>query len=97
THDNYRGTLDLSTPLSESGRVRGRIVAAYQDSGSFLDNYDIRKRVFYGVVDADLTDSTTISAGFNYQDNDPRGSSWGGFPLWYSDGTRTNWRRSLNT
>lgn len=97
THDNYRGTLDLSTPLSESGHVRGRIVAAYQDSGSFLDNYDIRKRVFYGVVDADLTDSTTISAGFNYQDNDPRGSSWGGFPLWYSDGTRTNWRRSLNT
>lgn len=97
TQDNYRGTLDLSTPLSEDGRVRGRIVAAYQNNHSFLDDYEMRKRVFYGVIDADLTDTTTVSAGFNYQDNDPQGSSWGGFPLWYSDGTRTDWRRSLNT
>ena len=53
--------------------------------------------MFYGVVDADLTPDTTLSVGFNYQDNDPRGSTWGGFPLWYADGGRTSWARSVTT
>ncbi|CAB3661702.1 ferric-rhodotorulic acid/ferric-coprogen receptor FhuE [Achromobacter kerstersii] len=95
--DTYRGTLDLSTPLSKDGSVRGRIVSAYQDNHSYLDGYQSTKKIFYGVVDADLTSRTTFSAGFNYQDNDPQRSSWGGFPLWYADGGRTDWKRSLNT
>ena len=95
--NNHRVTADLSTPLSTDGRIRGRVVAAYQDTDSYLDHYSVKKQVLYGVVDADLTDRTLLSVGVNYQDNDPRGSSWGGFPLWYADGSRTNWRRSLNT
>lgn len=95
--DTYRVTADLSTPLNAEGTVRGRIVSAYQDNHSFLDYYQNQKKVFYGVVDADLTSRTTLSVGYNYQDNDPQGSSWGGFPLWYADGGRTDWRRSLNT
>ena len=97
TQDTYRATADLQTPLNQSGTVRGRIVSAYQKNHSYLDHYENEKTVFYGVVDADVTDSTTVSVGFNYQKNDPKGSSWGGFPLWYADGTRTDWRRSLNT
>ncbi len=95
--DTYRVTADLSTPLNAEGSVRGRIVSAYQDNHSYLDFYQNQKKVFYGVVDADLTSRTTLSVGYNYQDNDPQGSSWGGFPLWYADGGRTDWRRSLNT
>ena len=97
TQDTYRATADLQTPFNESGTVRGRIVSAYQKNHSYLDRYENEKTVFYGVVDADVTSSTTLSVGFNYQKNDPKGSSWGGFPLWYADGTRTDWRRSLNT
>ncbi|MCD0501871.1 ferric-rhodotorulic acid/ferric-coprogen receptor FhuE [Bordetella petrii] len=97
THDTYRATADLQTPFNASGTVRGRIVAAYQKNHSYLDHYQNEKKVFYGVVDADLTSRTTLSVGFNYQDNDPQGSSWGGFPLWYADGGRTDWKRSLNT
>lgn len=97
TWDTYRATADLSSPLNASGSVRGRIVSAYQDNHSYLDGYQNRKKVFYGVVDADLTARTTLSVGFNYQDNDPQRSSWGGFPLWYADGGRTDWKRSLNT
>ena len=95
--DTYRVTADLSTPLNAEGSVRGRIVSAYQDNHSYLDHYQNKKKVFYGVVDADLTSRTTLSVGYNYQDNEPQGSSWGGFPLWYADGGRTDWRRSLNT
>ncbi|MFJ1300801.1 ferric-rhodotorulic acid/ferric-coprogen receptor FhuE [Pseudomonadota bacterium AL_CKDN230030165-1A_HGKHYDSX7] len=97
TQDTYRATADLQTPFNESGTVRGRIVSAYQKNHSYLDHYENEKTVFYGVVDADVTSSTTLSVGFNYQKNDPKGSSWGGFPLWYADGSRTDWRRSLNT
>ncbi|MDG9969296.1 ferric-rhodotorulic acid/ferric-coprogen receptor FhuE [Achromobacter mucicolens] len=97
TWDTYRATADLSTPLNAEGSVRGRIVAAHQDNHSFLDYYQNKKKVFYGVVDADLTSRTTLSVGYNYQDNEPQGSTWGGFPLWYADGGRTDWRRSLNT
>lgn len=35
--------------------------------------------------------------GASYQKNDPKGSNWGGFLLWYSDGTRTNFDRSVTT
>ena len=89
--DTYRVTADLSSPLNASGSVRGRIVSAYQDNHSFLDYYQSQKKVFYGVVDADLGSRTTLSVGYNYQDNDPQGSSWGGFPLGYADGGRTYW------
>jgi len=92
--DNYRAVADLSSPLSADGRVRGRLIASYQRNDSFLDGYRMKKKVLYGTVDADLTPDTTLRVGFNYQDNDPRGSTWGGFPLWYADGTRTDWTRS---
>lgn len=91
---NHRGSVDLSTPISADGRIRGRLVAAYQDSDSYVNLSSVKKKVFYGVIDADLTPSTKLSAGADYQDNDPKGTPWGGFPLWYSDGSRTNWDRS---
>lgn len=97
THDTYRATADLQTPFNESGTVRGRLVTAYQKNHSYLEHYENEKTVVYGVIDADITSKTTLSVGFNYQKNDPKGSSWGGFPLWYSDGSRTDWKRSLNT
>ncbi|MEX5341964.1 ferric-rhodotorulic acid/ferric-coprogen receptor FhuE [Pseudomonas aeruginosa] len=95
--DNYRGVLDVSTPLTTSGNVRARVVAAYQDRNSFLDYYQQRRQAFYGVVEADLTSSTTLSLGHEYQDSDPKGITWGGQSLFYSDGSRTDWSRSKNT
>ena len=92
--DNYRGSVDLSTPLTADGRVRGRVVAAYQDKASYVSLSNVKKQVFYAVVDADLTPATQLSVGVDYQDNDPKGTPWGGFPLWFSDGSRTNWNRS---
>lgn len=94
--DTYRATADLSTPLSASGNLRGRIVSAYEDGKSYIERYKKQKKIIYGVIDADLTNSSTLSVGFNYQDSNPKGSSWGGFPLWYDNAERTNWPRSLN-
>ncbi len=94
--DTYRTTADVSTPLTDDGRIRARLVAAYQKGRSYLDRYRSKRSVLYGTVEADLTERTTLRLGFNYQDNAPKGSAWGGFPLWYADGARTDWDRALN-
>jgi len=94
--NDLHGSLDLSTPLSGDGRVRGRLVALAQKTDSFRNYYQDDKGGLYGVVEADLTPQTRLSAGVDYQRDKPTGATWGGLPLLYTDGTRTNWSRSLN-
>lgn len=61
--NQYRGTLDMTTPLNEAGTVRARMVALYQGRDSYIDLYQANKKVFYGVIDADLTPNTTLERG----------------------------------
>ncbi|MFH7826551.1 ferric-rhodotorulic acid/ferric-coprogen receptor FhuE [Kluyvera chengduensis] len=92
--DKQRYVLDLQAPLVESGNVRGRMIAGYQDNDSWMDNYHYQKKFLYGVVDADLTDMTTLSVGYEYQESNTDDPTWGGLPTWYSDGSRTHYDRS---
>ena len=95
--DNRRFEADLSAPLTSEGSVRARVVGVYQDRDSYQDLYENKKRVFYGVIDADITINTRASLGFDYQDNEPRSNTWGSFPLFLADGTAANWPRSVTT
>ena len=97
SQDHYRATLDLSTPLTEDGRIRGRIVSTIDEHNSQVDLYHDRKQVFYGVIDADLTPNTKLSIGADYQANRPTASTWGGLPLVFSNGQPTNWNTSKTT
>ena len=94
--DRYRSEMDLSGPLTENGTVRGRVVAAREDGRSFIDRYSSIKDVFYVIGEADLTDATTVYAGIDYQRINSNGSSFGQLPLYYSDGSRTHFKRSMN-
>lgn len=94
--DNQRYVADLASPLSSSGNMRGRVVAGYQDGDSWLDHFHTQKKFLYGVVEADLTDSATVSVGYDYQENHIAGSTWGGLPTFYLDGSRTHYARSTN-
>lgn len=94
--DKQRYVMDLSAPLTDSGNVRGRMVAGYQDNDSWLDRYHFRKKFIYGVVDADLTDSTTLSVGYEYQQGHTGSPTWGGLPTWYSNGNTTHYDRSFS-
>jgi len=95
--DTRRVDADLSGKLNRSGSVRGRIVAAGQDGDSYLDRYSLKKRSVYGIVEADLSDSTLLSVGASYQKNEPHGGMWGALPLYYSDGSATDYARSTST
>lgn len=94
--DTHRGMGDISTPLTEDGRIRARMVGTYQDGHSYIDGYKPKRKALYGIVEADLAPDTTVSLGYDYQDITPKGSTWGGMPLWFSDGTQAQYARSKN-
>ncbi|MCF6761836.1 TonB-dependent siderophore receptor [Pseudomonas fragi] len=95
--DNYRTQVDVSGPLTDSGNIRGRAVAAYQDKHSFMDRYERKTGVYFGTLEADLSDDTLLTLGFDYQNNDPHASGWSGSrPLFDRNGERINVKRSYN-
>lgn len=95
--NDYRAAIDVSTPLTEDGGVRGRVVAVRQENESYMNFYSNTKDVFYGTLDVDLGASTTLTLGYDYQKTAPDGITWGWFPLYFSDDSRTNWPRSVST
>lgn len=94
--DKRGSTLDVTTPLTASGDVRARFIGGYEEGGAHLDRQDKRRTFGYGVIDADLTEATTLSIGFDYQDSHTSSPTWGGLPLWYSDGSETDYSRSFS-
>ncbi|MCH5824152.1 TonB-dependent siderophore receptor, partial [Salmonella enterica] len=87
--DYVGGDLDLSVPITPDGRIRSRFVAAYNQGDDYVTFLDSRKRTFYGVVSADLTPDTVLTASVEYFRNQSNGFG-SGFPLFYSDGSRTD-------
>ena len=95
--DNYRSQVDVSGPLTETGNVRGRAVAAYQDKQSFLDHYSRKTGVLYGILEFDLDENTLLTLGADYQDSDPKGSSWTGTrTIFDATGNKLDVPRSFN-
>ncbi|MEX0447870.1 TonB-dependent siderophore receptor [Xenorhabdus sp. SGI246] len=92
--DKWRTGLDLSSPLNEDATVRGRFVTAYQRSNSFIDRDKHEKYPFYGIIEADLTDNTLLTVGADYQINHTRGGMFGGLPIYFKDGSKTDYKRS---
>ncbi|WP_150652465.1 TonB-dependent siderophore receptor, partial [Pseudomonas fluorescens] len=95
--DAYRTVGDISGPLTESGNVRGRFVGAYSDQNSYLDHYSQRKDLFYGILEADMSDDTLLTFGVDKSSTTPRGSSWTGNPVYFTDGGRTDFGRHFNS
>ncbi len=93
--DYYRAEADVSGPLVDSGKLRGRFVAAKQDNHSFMDWYGQNRDILYGVIEADLTDTTLLRFGVDFQKYKATGSP--GVPLMYSNGQQTHFSRSTSS
>ncbi len=91
-----RAEADLNVPLSTDGRFRSRFVLATEDSESFLDRYEKKSLAALASLEADLTASTTLGVGYQYQDNDPSSPSWGTIPRFAADGSLAQLPRSIN-
>lgn len=92
--DTY-GTLgDVSMALNEAGTVRGRLVGEYSDGDSQTDLHANQRQMIYGTMDIDLTPDTVLWFGLSQQETNSDSPMWGGLPVWYADGSRTDWSRS---
>lgn len=77
--DNYRAELDASNALNQAGTLRGRAVATYQKKNSFQDVANAERSVLYGILEADLSSRTMLTAGISHQKLNTT-STWGGLP-----------------
>ncbi len=61
---------DLSGPLDEQGRIRGRTVISRADSNGEVDYNENTSESFYGALDIDLSGATVMSFGLIHQTKD---------------------------
>jgi outer membrane receptor for ferric coprogen and ferric-rhodotorulic acid len=94
--DFRRLQTDVTAPLTADGRFRSRWVAAWQDRDYYYDRYRENKMSGMAVLEGDLTDSTTVTVGYQSQDNNPFGSTWGTVPFFAADGSYAHLPRSTN-
>ncbi|MDK8873217.1 TonB-dependent receptor plug domain-containing protein [Paracoccus sp. SSJ] len=71
---NHRIEADIGGPLTRYGALCGRLAGAWQDRDFFYSPGDEKRKVLYGILEYDLTPSTTVSAGISYQNQ--RGNKW---------------------
>lgn len=70
--DTYRGEVDITGAIDESGRLRGRLVGVYDDKGSFIDHVYAENTLGYGTLEYDFTPNTTLSVGVMSQSGESR-------------------------
>jgi len=87
-----RGTADISSPITANGDVRVRLIGSYENKDGFIDNYNRERAVVYAALDADIAADTTFSVGASYNYSDAEGVTYGGLPLFYTNGDEIDWR-----
>lgn len=94
--NNLRQEADVSIPFTQDGSIRSRVMAAHTDKESFMDYYKNKNIAAMAILEADLGENTTVAAGFQFQDNQPEGTTYSAIPYWYADGNLSNFPRSFS-
>ncbi|MCG6205150.1 TonB-dependent siderophore receptor [Rhodopseudomonas sp. HC1] len=68
--DAKRSEFDVTGPLTNDKRLRGRIVGAFDDKNLFYQPSFYKRPTIYGTLEYDLTESLTLSAGSTYTKTD---------------------------
>ncbi|WP_171048691.1 TonB-dependent siderophore receptor [Pseudoalteromonas sp. S201] len=93
--NNKRVDIDFSTPINDEHAVRA--VFTKQDKESYLDRYETDKTVAYLAYEGKLTDDTLLSINYVNEQKDADSPLWGALPLYYTDGSATNYDDSTST
>lgn len=91
--NNYRSTVDVSTPLTDDKTLKGRFVGAFTDRDYFYDNAHTTKWLGYGILEYTPTPDWTFGYSVAYQDDDS--SPFYGLPV-YTDLQPIDFSRSAN-
>jgi outer membrane receptor for ferric coprogen and ferric-rhodotorulic acid len=92
----FRSEIDVTAPFTEDGRFRGRFVVFGETTDSFLDRYSDETSGFLASFEGDLTATTTVGMGYQFQKNTPDNPMWGTIPWFASDGSEANLPRTIN-
>jgi outer membrane receptor for ferric coprogen and ferric-rhodotorulic acid len=65
--DHYGTQVDAGGPLNAEGTLRGRFVADYDTTNSFVDYAGSWNQTVYAAVDYDFTPDTTVGVGISNQ------------------------------
>lgn len=93
--DRYGSSVDASGALTESGNVRGRLVAEYKHQHGWTDNYQQERTSFYGISEIDLSDDTLLTLGFSHIARNTNAQA-SVVPMLYSDGGKIDLSPSDN-
>ncbi|WP_286861510.1 MULTISPECIES: TonB-dependent siderophore receptor [Acinetobacter] len=94
--NTQRYEVDVSSPLTQDGKVRGRVFGYQQTGDSYLDRYELEKNGIGAVVEADITDTTLLTAGYTETNHKPDGVNWGSNPLINTEGEQLSYSRNYN-
>lgn len=92
--NNKRIETDITGPITEDGRIRGRLVASWNDKDWFVNRVHNDKWLAYGVVEADVLPTTTVRLSAAAQQSDTN-VGYSGLPT-YTDGRLIDLQRSFN-
>lgn len=92
--NNKRLEADLTGPLTEDGRIRGRIVASGSDKDWFVNRHSNEKWMGYSIIEADLLPSTTLRLSVAAQESETD-VGYSGLPT-YTDGRLIDLSRSFS-
>ncbi|MCP4988906.1 MAG: TonB-dependent siderophore receptor [Colwellia sp.] len=95
--DTYRVEADQSLVLDESGDIKARFAGAKEQGESYIALVEKDNVQLYGIVSYDISENTIANIGGEYTKSRPKGSTWGGLPLWHTDGTNTDFDQSQTT
>ncbi len=92
-----REQVDYSSPITTDGTWAVRVVAAHEDGGSYLRDYDKERTFLYGVVDGQIGENGTLTAGYSWQQANSTGNMWGALTFNTIGGGQIGWPRSAST
>ncbi|MFT4100307.1 MAG: TonB-dependent siderophore receptor [Burkholderiaceae bacterium] len=95
--NRHHVAIDVGGPLNAAGTLRARWVASRIAGDGFVESKKTAEDVFYGIVEADLASSTRLTVGVEHQKTAIDGANFGQSPLFFSDGSRTDLRRSFSS
>ncbi len=76
SENRRRLQADYSTPFTENGSWAGRVVAAREESDSYLRDFESERSYFYGVVDGQIGENGALAFGYSWQKADTSNNMW---------------------
>lgn len=90
-----RFELDGTYHFSDSTAARAVVVT--EDAESYLDRYETAKNIYYVFLQHKFSESTELSISHVVNDSQATGNNWGANPLFYTDGSATDYDVGTNT